>query len=285
MKKIVAGFMLIAVFNTALGVSSAAQELLDEGKYQVEIGNYESGRQSLARYLREAQSPEGYLYMARAQKNLKDFTGAHTTIKKGEKQYPESSELTYERVLILDALVENETASQWRKGRYREEYYQVYERYLQMTNYSESERVFDLGNKYFIDDLYEKSNKVFLMDRNGDIKNLFGAATTSRFLGDYRRSIGLYTRVLEADPNFYEAYLGRGNAYQLAGDLNKGIGDMEKYLQYKKDPDVYLAIANMYMSLERYSSAKSVLERASGEFPSSQEIRSMLVEVYSKLKR
>jgi len=284
MKKFIVGMVMISVFQMALAYDER-EDLLDEGKYQVEVGNYVVGRESLVEYLKTADDPEAYLYLIRAERMAGELSTSNSTAKKAEKKYPGDARIVYERILTIDKLIANETKSQWRKGKYREEYYEVYEGYLEMTDYSDSSRVFELGNKYFIDDLYEKARNIFLKDRNGDIKNLFGAATTTRFLGEYRKSVGLYTKVLNADPEFYEAYLGRGSAYQLSGDLNRGIKDMEKYLEYKKDVDVYIAIANMYMSLERYSSAKSVLERASSNYPGSQEVRDLLVEVYSKLKR
>ena len=284
MKKIILGIIMLGLFNIGFA-NEETENLLIEGKYQVEIENYKEGAKYLDAYLKTNRDPEAYVYFARAQRELGNLTASNNTAKKAQGKYPENTEIVTERLLTVDKLYENETASPWRKGKYLEEYYTVFEHYLVMTNYENSEKIFHLGNKYFMDNLYEKSRDTFLKDRNGDIKNLFGAATTTRFLGDYRRSVGLYTQVLNIDPNFYEAYLGRGSAYQLSGDLNRGIKDMEKYLEYKKDVDVYIAIANMYMSLERYSSAKSVLERASGNYPSSQEVRDLLVEVYSKLKR
>jgi len=284
MKKFIVGMVILSLFQVALA-NEEIENLLDEGRYQIEVGNYAAGKENLVEYLKRNNDPEAYLYLIRAERMAGELSTSNSTAKRAEKNYPGDARIVYERILTIDKLIENETKSQWRKGKYLEEYYEVYEGYLEMTDYSDSNRVFELGNRYFMDDLYEKARNVFLKDRNGDIRNLFGAATTSRFLGDYRKSAGLYTRVLNEDPDFYEAYLGRGSAYQLSEDLNKGIKDMERYLEYKKNVDVYIAIANMYMSLERYSSAKGVLERASSNYPGSQEVRDLLVEVYSKLKR
>lgn len=282
MKKII---LLIMMSMFQLTLAEVELSPLEEGKYQVEVGNYSEGSEVLRNYLKTNSDPEAFTYLIRAERKMVALADSNNHAKAGQKKYPEDTEIVRERILTLEKLIERETKSQWRKERYKEEYYEVYKEYLEMTNYGNSEEVFKLGNKYFKDNLYEQARDIFLKDRNENIKNLFGAATTTRFLGDYRKSAALYTRVLNVDPNFYEAYLGRGSAYQLSGDLNKGIKDMEKYLEYKQDADVYIAIANMYMSLERYSSAKSVLERASSTYPSSQEIRNLLVEVYSKLQR
>ncbi len=284
MKKFIVVMAILSLFQVAAATEDLV-DLLNEGRYQIEIGNYAAGKENLVTYLKKKDDPEAYINLIRAERLAGELTTSNSTAKSAEKKYPGDARIVYERILTVDKLIENETKSQWRKGKYLEEYYEIYEGYLEMTGYSDSNKVFELGNRYFIDDLYEKARDVFLKDRNGDIRNLFGAATTTRFLGEYRKSAGLYTRVLNEDPDFYEAYLGRGSAYQLAGDLNNGIKDMERYLEYKKNVDVYVAIANMYMSLERYSSAKSVLERASSSYPGSQEVRDLLVEVYSKLKR
>lgn len=280
-------FILLLIMVSMFQLASAEDKLspLEEGKYQVEVGNNQEGVAILRNYLKTNSDPEAFTYLIRAERQMVALADSNNHAKAGQKKYPDDTEIVRERILTLEQLIERETKSQWRKERYKEEYYQVYKGYLEMTNYGNSEEIFKLGNEYFKDDLYEQARDIFLKDRNENIKNLFGAATTTRFLGEYRKSASLYTRVLNVDPNFYEAYLGRGSAYQLSGDLNQGIKDMEKYLEYKQDKDVYIAIANMYMSLERYSSAKSVLERASSNYPSSQEIRDLLVEVYSKLQR
>ena len=280
-------FILLVIMVSMFQLASAEDKLspLEEGKYQVEVGNNQEGIVILRDYLKRNSDPEAFTYLIRAEREVASLVDSNNHAKAGQKKYPSDTEIVRERILTLEKLIENETKSQWRKERYKEEYYQVYKNYLEMTNYGNSEEIFKLGNEYFKDNLYEQARDVFLKDRNENIKTLFGAATTTRFLGEYRKSASLYTRVLNIDPNFYEAYLGRGSAYQLSGDLNQGIKDMEKYLEYKQDKDVYIAIANMYMSLERYSSAKSVLERASSNYPSSQEIRDLLVEVYSKLQR
>lgn len=283
MKKIILLLIMVSVFQLTLAEVELSP--LEEGKYQVEVGNYSEGSGILRNYLKTGSDPEAFTYLIRAERNMVALVDSNNHAKAGQAKYPEDTEIVKERMLTLEKLIERETKSQWRKERYKEEYYEVYKEYLELTNYGNSEEIFKLGNKYFKDNLYEQARDIFLKDRNENIKNLFGAATTTRFLGDYRKSASLYTRVLNINPDFYEAYLGRGSAYQLSGDLNKGIKDMEKYLEYKEDADVYIAIANMYMSLERYSSAKSVLERASSTYPSSQEIRDLLVEVYSKLQR
>ena len=288
MKKIIMGMIMGLIFHIVPAdekMDDLLMQKLEEGRYQVEIGNYEQGKYYLESYLREKEDVEAYIDLIRAHRLMGELKSSNTLAKRVEEKYPKDARVVYERVLTLDKLIEGEKKSQWRKEKYREEYYEAYEAYLEMTGYEDGNLIFDLGNKYFMDAFYEKARDIFLKDRNGDIKNLFGAATTTRFLGDYRRSAGLYTKVLNMDPAFYEAYLGRGSAYQMAGDLNKAIKDMERYLEYKKDVDVYIAIANMYMSLERYSSAKSVLERATNHYPASQEVRDLLVEVYSKLKR
>jgi len=195
MKRIIIGLMLL-VFQLTI----AELTPLEEGKYQVEIGNYKEGSDILRNYLKTDSDPEAFTYLIRAERNMLALADSNNHAKAGQAKYPEDTEIVSERILTLEKMIERETESAWRKERYKEEYYETYEKYLEMTDYMKSDDIFKLGNTYFKDSLYEKAKDIFLKDRNPDIKNLFGAATTTRFMGDYRKSANLYTRVLEVDP-------------------------------------------------------------------------------------
>ncbi len=282
MKRLV--LVMVVLFNILL-FGEDGEKLLEEGKYQVEVGNFEKGKIDLEEYLRVGDDPEAYVYLARAKRELGDLRGANSTIKPASEKYLENSDIYLERVEVLRGLLNISGISAWRKEEYKKEYYESYERYLELINYQDADAIYTLGNEYFIDGYFEKANNIFVKDQSESIKNLFGAATTYRFLSNYKKAINYYNMIIERDPNFTEAYLGRGSAYELSGNLTLGISDMKRYLEYNKDLDVYIAVANMYMSEEKYSSAKDILEEASTTYPSSKDIREMLIEVYSKLKR
>ena len=173
----------------------------------------------------------------------------------------------------------------WKKNKYKKEYYEIFEEYLTKIEYADSDKIFQLGSTYFRNNLYEKANAIFIKEKNHDERNIFGAATTYRFLGEYRKAALLYGKILQVNPEFYEAYLGRGISYQLLGDYGRAAKDFEICLEYKKNINLYIGLANMYINMERYNSAKETLEKAQKAYPGSQDIKRLLIEVYSKIER
>ena len=47
-------------------------------------------------------------------------------------------------------------------------------------------------------------------------------------LKDFRSAVSLYTKAIELDPGFAEAYYNRGLVYLFTGDDDKGIRDLSK---------------------------------------------------------
>ncbi len=167
----------------------------------------------------------------------------------------------------------------------KEEYFEEFENYLKRTNYTNSEDIYTLGSIYMNDKSFERAYTVFKRDKGGDYRNYFGTATTARFLGKYDTAITFYNKLLEVKPDFYRGYLGLGSSYQMKGNYDAAIKNMEKYLIYQEDENVYIAMANIYMAQDRYSSAKDILEKAQSKFPDSKKIRKNLGDIYSKLGR
>jgi tetratricopeptide (TPR) repeat protein len=259
-------------------------EILNKGLYEVEQGNYLKGKEYLENFLSKDEDIEAYLCLIEVEIKIKDFQNADRLALKAIKRYPEDTRPLYERVVIRKKMAENENTG-WRRDEYTDEYYNLFESYLEKIDYADSDKIFQLGNSYFKDKFYEKSRDIFIMDKNLDERNLFGAATTNRFLGNYRKAASLYGKILQLNPEFYQGYLGRGASYQHLGDYNRAIKDFEIYLEYKKDINVYIALGNIYMYTERYNKAKELLENAQKNYPSSKVIRELLVEVYSKQER
>ena len=148
----------------------------------------------------------------------------------------------------------------------------------ELKNYVESvngnaEIIFQLGNQYFRMNQYERARKIFSMDKT-DIRNVFGAATTSRFLG----------RNLNIDSSFYEAYLGRGIANRNLQNYDSALNDFRQYLNYKQDEYVYAGMGDIYMATENYTEARNILEKGRSLYPNSKIIRELLVKVYAKIK-
>lgn len=176
-------------------------------------------------------------------------------------------------------------SSNWRKDIYEKELYSYYETYIETSNYTDSEAIYDLGNLYMEKEMFQKALEIFEKDKNKDYRNIFGVAVTSRFLGNYKKSIDNYTNFINLKPEMYEAYLGLAQAYQLSGDFARAITYYEKYLEYKKDERVYIVMANIEIARERLASASGLLEEGQKAFPNSKTIEDLLIEVYSKLGR
>lgn len=158
----------------------------------------------------------------------------------------------------------------------------------ELKNYVESvngnaEIIFQLGNQYFRMNQYERARKIFSMDKT-DIRNVFGAATTSRFLGRNEEAISLYNDTLNIDSSFYEAYLGRGIANRNLQNYDSALSDFRQYLNYKQDEYVYAGMGDIYMATENYTEARNILEKGRSLYPGSKIIRELLVKVYAKIK-
>lgn len=158
----------------------------------------------------------------------------------------------------------------------------------ELKNYVESvngnaEIIFQLGNQYFRMNQYERARKIFSMDKT-DIRNVFGAATTSRFLGRNEEAISLYNDTLNIDSSFYDAYLGRGIANRNLQNYDSALSDFRQYLNYKQDEYVYAGMGDIYMATENYTEARNILEKGRSLYPNSKIIRELLVKVYAKIK-
>lgn len=159
------------------------------------------------------------------------------------------------------------------------EEFNIYLEYIKQ----DSEELFKVGDYYFKDGRYEKAYEVFSQD-NTNLKNIFGAATTARFLSEYDKSLKLYTQAINMAPDFYESYLGRGIVNRNIKNYSEAIEDFKKYMEYKKDEAVYTGLGDLYMVTGNYQEAKKVLEVARNRYPNSKVIKDMLIRVYAELK-
>ena len=159
------------------------------------------------------------------------------------------------------------------------EEFNIYLEYIKQ----DSEELFKVGDYYFKDGRYEKAYEVFSQD-NTNLKNVFGAATTVRFLSEYDKSLKLYTQAINMAPDFYESYLGRGIVNRNIKNYSEAIEDFKKYMEYKKDEAVYTGLGDVYMVTGNYQEAKKVLEVARNRYPNSKVIKDMLIRVYAELK-
>ncbi|HEY4532706.1 MAG TPA: tetratricopeptide repeat protein [Fusobacterium sp.] len=143
--------------------------------------------------------------------------------------------------------------------------------------------IFQKGNTLFMQKQYEKANAVFKSDLS-DMKNVFGAATTDRFLGRHGQAIEEYTKVLQMNAEFGEAYLGRALSYRDSGKYSEAISDFQQYLVLTQKEDGYLGLGDTYMAMGDYSKAQQILALGSSKYPSSTLMKKMLSQAYLKTK-
>lgn len=187
----------------------------------------------------------------------------------------------WERIKELDQQISFDR-DKWRLQKNYKEYkkeFDIYMDYLQ----NNSNELFNVGDYYFKNGRYEKAYEVFSRD-NTNIKNVFGAATSARFLNDNENALRLYTQSIEMDPNFYEAYLGRGVINRNIGNYSEAINDFNKYMKYRQDEAVYTGLGDVYMITKNYGEAKNILEVGRNRYPNSKVIRDMLIRLYAELK-
>ena len=169
-----------------------------------------------------------------------------------------------------------------RLKRLNREFEEELKNYIESVN-GNTEVIFQLANQYFRMNEYDRARKIFSMDKT-DIRNVFGAATTARFLGRNEEAISLYNDALNIDSSFYEAYLGRGIANRNLQNYDSALSDFKQYLNYRQDEYVYAGMGDIYMATENYTEARNILEKGRSLYPNSKIIRELLVKVYAKIK-
>lgn len=142
---------------------------------------------------------------------------------------------------------------------------------------------FQRGNQLFLAKKYEQANRVFKTDL-GNIKSLFGAATTARFLGRYPEAIQSYTQVLSMSAGMAEAYLGRAISYRNSFQYEQAIADFKQYLSLTQAEAGYIGLGDSYMAMKRYPEAQAILSQGSAKYPSSSLLKQMLSQAYLKSK-
>jgi tetratricopeptide (TPR) repeat protein len=70
--------------------------------------------------------------------------------------------------------------------------------------------------------------------------------------GDFETAESLYTKAIELSPINANAYVGRGELYNILGDQQKYFFDIQKALEVNPDsPEAFIALANYYISYNK----------------------------------
>ena len=172
--------------------------------------------------------------------------------------------------------LDNQIAIPANRGRLRElnaQYDNVLEQYLEANSY-ESDRIFYLANEYMLLNNYDRANKIFLKD-NKDIKNIFGAATTYRFMGQNQNAIDKYDQVIFNNSSFAEAYLGRGLAYRNMDKYEEAEKDLKNYLALRSSHEVYVALADVYFKLGKNKEAYNIANQGLAKYGDSKILKTL----------
>jgi len=291
-----------AVFN--LGYSENFFDIFNDTVYKIDAvvsednfaemlgrGNTELSRGDFQRalyYFQKADrlmsgDKEVGLGLARSYRGIGEYKRSVELLKELYRKYKDE-DMYYEWLLSNEKVYES-TKIDWKKELLKKEFLENFEEYLVRTAYSDSDAIYHLGNIYVKEASFEKALKVFEKDEKENLKNLFGAATTARVLGNYSKSIEYYTKLIDKHRNFHEAYLGRGMSYKMSGNFENALDDFRVYLKFKKTENLYMAMARMYLSRGLTNSAREILEEGTKYFPNSKGIRELLIETYLKLGR
>lgn len=140
------------------------------------------------------------------------------------------------------------------------------DKYLESVSY-DSNRIFFLANEYVLLNDYSRANMIFLKD-NKDIKNVFGAATTYRFMGKNEQAIEKYTQAISINSSFAESYLGRGLAYRNMDRYDEAVRDLERYLSMTGAHDGYVALADVYFKIGKNKEAYNIASKGLSKYGS-----------------
>lgn len=210
----------------------------------------------------------------RNKENGNKLTTFRIPIRKKDKDDPRPADIA-----TIEELVNRERVRE--KAAAMLEYYEEAFRYHLVSISNDSKEVYKLGNYYFTHGRYEKARQVFSKNINS-IENLFGAAVTNRFLGDYDTAILYYSEVIDMNPNLAEPYLERGLCYRNQEKYREALADLLKYKKMRNTEEAYAALGNLYILKKDYSNARFVLNDGKILYPNSKIINELLIKSHGK---
>jgi tetratricopeptide (TPR) repeat protein len=104
-----------------------------------------------------------------------------------------------------------------------------------------------------------------LWGRSGDaeVDRLMARGSEAMQAGRHAEAVAVFTRIIEARPEFAEGWNKRATVYYLAGEYRKSIADCDEVL--KRNPRHFGALSGLgqiYLQLERYEDALAWFRRA-----------------------
>ncbi|MGM0508479.1 MAG: tetratricopeptide repeat protein [Fusobacteriota bacterium] len=284
-------FLRLVIFTffaiTLIGANIELENYLELGNEYYKSEDYENATFIYNKVLDiDENNTAAINYLIKIYMEKEDFKKAIEFLKKDLNLNPEKKEnyLKLANIYMSQEKIQedyNENLKEDEKNA-KEVALEYYEKYLELDNYQDGELIFEIGNEFFKNYKYEKARNFFEKDKSNTYKNLYGLALTSRFLGDFKRSITEYNKLIKLKPKFEEGYLGLAIAYKLNDNINDAINNYESYLKLKKNKEVYIDLARLYIILEKREIAKNKIREGLKIYPNSRKLKDLLLEVYSR---
>lgn len=147
-------------------------------------------------------------------------------------------------------------------------------KYLESVGYN-SDTIFFLANQYMLMNNYERANKIFSLD-NRDLKNIFGAATTYRFMGKNEEAVQKYNEAISINSSFPESYLGRALANRNMDNYDSAINDLKNYISMTSAVEGYAALGDIYFKLGRGKEAYEIVAIGLRKYPNSELLKTLM---------
>ena len=200
------------------------------------------------------------------------------TVENPEQQKTTAGFYEYRPQILIQLDEQMKGAGRGSIGQLNAKYEQELNAYLEMYSY-DSDRIFYLANEYMLLNNYNRANKIFLKD-NKDIKNVFGAATTYRFMGQNENAIQKYTEAISMNPNFAESYLGRGLANRNLDNYDSAVNDLQIYISKTGAHDGYVALADVYFKMGKNKEAYGIASQGLAKYRDSKILRTLANNIY-----
>ncbi len=195
------------------------------------------------------------------------------TVENPEQQKTTAGFYEYRPQILIQLDEQMKSAGHSSVGQLNARYEQELNAYLEMYSY-DSDRIFYLANEYMLLNNYHRANKIFLKD-NKDIKNVFGAATTYRFMGQNRNAIDKYSQAISMNSGFAESYLGRGLSYRNLNEYDNSVSDLKTYLSKTVAHDGYVALADVYFKMGKNKEAYNIASQGLAKYGDSRILRTL----------
>jgi len=81
--------------------------------------------------------------------------------------------------------------------------------------------------------------------------------------GNYQDAIDQFTKALDLEPEYTQAYVERARSYEAYDDLKNAADDLKRALVFEqKEPELYYDAARVNFSLERYKDALQLVTQS-----------------------